>query len=80
MGRGDVQLTRTIEAIIGKDGHVRLLEAISLSSTRRAPVTVLDDEKDYDSHDVTLMSEVALAVDWNRPEEDEAWSHIQQVK
>ena len=80
MGRGDVQLTRTIEAIIDKDGHVRLLEAISLSSTRRAPVTISDEEEDYDSHDVTLMSEVALAVDWNRPEEDEAWSHIQQVK
>ena len=43
-------------------------------------MTILDDEEDYDSHDVTLMSEAALAVDWNRPEEDEAWSHIQQVK
>ena len=75
-----MQMSRTIEAIIDKDGHVRLLEAISLSSTRRAPVTILDDEEGYDSYDVTLMSEAALAVDWNRPEEDEAWSHIQQVK
>jgi len=24
-----------------------------------------------------LLSEEALAQDWNRPEEDEAWSHIQ---
>ena len=73
-------MSRKIEAIIDKDGHVRLLEAISLSSTRHALVTILDDEESYDSHDVTLMSEAALAVDWNRPEEDEAWSHIQQVK
>ena len=60
-------MSRTIEAIIDKDGHVRLLGAISLSSTRRALVTILDDEEGYDSHDVTLMSEAALAVDWNRP-------------
>jgi hypothetical protein len=24
-----------------------------------------------------LLSEAAFAVDWNRPEEDEAWSHLQ---
>ena len=73
-------MSRTIEALIDKDGQVRLLEAVSLSSTRRALVTILDDEEDYDSHDVTLMSEAALAVDWDRPEEDEAWSHIQQAR
>ncbi len=27
-----------------------------------------------------LLSEGALAVDWNRPEEDAAWSHLQQGK
>ena len=73
-------MSRTIEALIDKDGQVRLLEAVSLSSTRRALVTILDDEEDYDSHDVTLMSEAALAVDWDRPEEDEAWSHLQHEK
>jgi hypothetical protein len=26
------------------------------------------------------LSEAALAEDWNRPEEDEAWSHLQQVR
>ena len=73
-------MSRTIEAIIDKEGHVRLLEAISLSSSRRALVTILEDEEDYDSRDVMLASEAALAVDWNRPEEDEAWSHLQQEK
>jgi len=27
-----------------------------------------------------LLSEAALAEDWNRPEEDEAWLHLQQVQ
>jgi hypothetical protein len=25
-----------------------------------------------------LLSEAVLAKDWNRPEEDAAWSHLQQ--
>ena len=75
-----MQMSRTIEAIIDKEGHVRLLETISLSSSRRALVTILEDEEDYDSRDVMLASEAALAVDWNRHEEDEAWSHLQQEK
>jgi hypothetical protein len=29
--------------------------------------------------ETALLSEPALAEDWNRPEEDEAWSHLQQV-
>ena len=73
-------MSRTIEAIIDKEGHIRLLEAISLSSSKRALVTILEDEEEYDSRDVMLASEAALAVDWNRPEEDEAWSHLQQEK
>lgn len=30
--------------------------------------------------ETALLSEQALAEDWNRPEEDEAWSHLQQVQ
>jgi len=26
------------------------------------------------------LSEAALAEDWNRPEEDEAWAHLQPGK
>ena len=73
-------MLRTVEATIDETGKVQLLETISLPSTRRALVTILEDEDDYGSNDVTLMSEAALAVDWNRPEEDEAWAHIQQAK
>ena len=28
-------------------------------------------------HEASLLSEQALAVDWNRPEEDEAWASYQ---
>ncbi|GEM_PF-951195 len=29
--------------------------------------------------DIPLLSEPALAKDWDRPEEDEAWSHLGQI-
>jgi hypothetical protein len=34
----------TYEAVIDENGGVRLLEAVSLPGTRRALVTVLDEE------------------------------------
>ena len=27
-----------------------------------------------------LLAEPALAADWNRPEEDEAWQHLQKAR
>lgn len=35
---------QTIEAVIDKDGKVRLLENVSLPQARRALLTILDDE------------------------------------
>ncbi len=35
---------QTIEAVIDKDGKVRLLEKVSLLKERRALLTILDDE------------------------------------
>jgi len=32
------------------------------------------------SQETAMLSEAALAEDWDRPEEDEAWKHLQQVK
>ena len=37
-------IMQTIEAIIDKDGKVSLLENVSLPQTRRALLTILDDE------------------------------------
>lgn len=71
-------MLRTIEAVIEPDGRVRLLEAVDLSGARRALVTVLDESAEEADRDVTaLLSEPALAEDWDRPEEDAAWAHLQ---
>ena len=35
------------------------------------------DGNDSHTNETALLSEAAFAADWNRPEEDEAWSHLQ---
>ena len=72
-------MLRTVEAVIDAQGHVQVLEPISLPGARRALVTILEEEPDTSIHDTALLSEAALAEDWNRPEEDAAWSHLQQA-
>jgi hypothetical protein len=73
-------MIRTIEAVIDEDGNVRLLEPIQLPAARRALVTILEERPVAGVPETALLSEPALAEDWNRPEEDEAWSHLQQVR
>ena len=68
-------MVRAIEAIVDEQGQVRLLEEISLPATRRA-VHIMLDEDPAQVSETALLSEPALA-DWNRPEEDAAWSHLQ---
>jgi hypothetical protein len=69
---------QTIEAVIDEQGNVRLLEPIQLPTARRALVTILEYEPiDSNISETALLSEPALAEDWNRPEEDAAWSHLQ---
>jgi hypothetical protein len=71
---------QTIEAIIDEQGRVRLLEAVRIPAPRRALVTILEEEPAEHVHETALLSEAALAEDWNRPEEDAAWSHLQPAK
>jgi hypothetical protein len=71
-------MIRTVEAVIDEQGNVRLLQAVRLKAARRALVTILDDAPVAGIHEAALLSERALAEDWNRPEEDAAWSHLQQ--
>jgi hypothetical protein len=65
--------------MIDETGNVRLLEPLRLSSVRRALVTILDDTRPTADPETALLSEPALAADWNRPEEDAAWSHLQRA-
>jgi len=69
-------MTRTLEAVIEQGGTVRLLEPINITVARRALVTVLDEEPSLAADECARLSEATLAGDWNRPEEDAAWSHL----
>jgi hypothetical protein len=71
---------RTVEAIIDERGAVRLLESVELPAARRALVTILEEEPVGRTHETALLSEAVLAVDWDRPEEDAAWSHLQRER
>ena len=72
-------MLRTVEATIDKDGKVRLQQKIQLPESRRALVTILD-EPAYLVAETALLSEAALAEDWNRPEEEKAWAYLKPGK
>ena len=69
-------MIRTVEAVIDEHGNVRLLQTVQMPGARRALVMILD-EPGIPVAETALLSEGALAEDWNRPEEDAAWSHLQ---
>ena len=71
-------MIQTVEAVVDSDGRVRLLGEVRVTGSRRALVTVLDEAAAIPG-EAALLSEAALS-DWNRPEEDAAWSHLQPVK
>ncbi len=73
-------MLRTIEAVIDEQGGVRLLEPVHLPVRQRALVTILEDEPAISVSETALLSEPALAEDWDRPEEDAAWSYLQHVE
>jgi hypothetical protein len=62
----------TIEAEVDDKGQIRPTEHVTLPPGSRVLITVLDADGLY----TALLSESALAADWQRPEEDEAWSHL----
>lgn len=71
-------MMKTIEAIVDENGRVKLLEEVRLPASRRALVTILEEEVVADAGETALLSEPSLSADWSRPEEDAAWSHLQQ--
>ena len=64
---------KSMEATIDTNGEVHLLQPLKLDRAVKAVVTILPD----DAEETALLSEPSLAEDWNRPEEEEAWSHLQ---
>lgn len=72
-------MLRTLSAVVDEDGNVRLLEAVRLPTGKRLLVTVLADPGESDD-ETAVLSEPSLAADWDRPEEDAAWAHLQRVR
>ena len=69
-------MLKSIEARIETNGQVVLLESVRLPHACRAIVTIIEEPE---VSETALLSETVLGEDWNRVEEDEAWSHLQQV-
>ncbi|MCK4514801.1 MAG: hypothetical protein KAU31_06055 [Spirochaetaceae bacterium] len=67
-------MLKSIEATVESNGEVHLREPIRLEHPCRAIVTILDEP---DIPETALLSQESLAGDWERPEEDAAWSHLQ---
>ncbi|MFQ5595004.1 MAG: hypothetical protein ACE5HA_12735, partial [Anaerolineae bacterium] len=63
---------RALEGMIDEQGNVNLLEPIHLPTVRRALVIILEEQPALHVSETALLSEPALADDWNRLEEDEA--------
>lgn len=71
-------MLKAIEAVIDEQNNVRLLEPVSLAGARRAVLIVLDEPATI-VPETALLSESALAEDWDRPEEDAAWSYLHEA-
>ena len=64
-----------LEATLEKDGTIRWIEPLP-GRRYRILVTLLEKLPDED-RESSLLAEAALAKDWLRPEEEEAWAHLQ---
>lgn len=72
-------MIQTVEAVVDSAGLIHLPHGVRVDRTRRVLVTILDEPAET-SNETALLSEAALAEDWNRPEEDAAWQHLQPGK
>ena len=63
----------TIKVENDASAQVRPLEPPIRLPPGRAPLTLLDGQ----TSETPLLAEAALAEDWLKPEEDEAWAHLQ---
>lgn len=76
---GALFTTDDIIEVHHKNGNQRVLEPVQWPKHRRVLITILNEEPSDELDNLALMSEVALARDWDSPEEDEAWSHLAQL-
>jgi hypothetical protein len=69
-------MLHTIEVEIDASGQVHPLERLIRLPPGRALLTLLDGA----TNESALLAEAALGEDWLKPEEDEAWAHLQPGK
>lgn len=72
-------MTQALNAVLERDGSIRLLDTVGLVGPRRVVVIVLNEPPRSDN-ETLLLSQAALADDWLRPEEDAAWLHFQSAR
>ena len=72
-------MLQAIEALIDENGNLKFLEPVTLPKSRRVIITILNDEPSEEMLELALLSEPALAREWDLAEEDEAWSHLAQL-
>ncbi len=80
-------MLKTDEAILEDDGRLRLLEAIDPPKGARIFAVIVETEgpavnehkKETQRFSIGSLSESVLARDWLRPEEDEAWKHLDDL-
>ena len=70
-------MLKSVEATIEGDGRVTLREPIRLPHACRAIVTIIDEPA---LSETAMLSEAALAKDWDHPEEEAAWSHLRPAQ
>ncbi len=69
-------MLQTIEVEIDRDGQIHPVEPVPRLPAGRALLTLLQPSTD----ETALLAEAALAEDWLKPEEDEAWAYLQPDK
>ena len=72
-------MIQTLEAIIDMNGNIILPNGIKLDRSKRALITILDEEPKIEILETAILSEVSLAKDWNTAEENEAWQHLTEL-
>ena len=72
-------MLQKIKGMIDQEGNLKILDQLNLPKSRRVIITILDEETSSECIDLSLLSESALSRDWDRPEEDEAWSQLAQL-
>jgi hypothetical protein len=69
-------MLQTIEVEIDRDGRIHPVDPVARLPAGRGLLTLLTPP----AEETALLAESSLAEDWLRPEEDEAWAHLQPGK